>query len=301
MHVVVTGGTGFLGRPLIARLRAAGHDITTLTRRASGRSGGREIEWQPSGATGPWARELDGADAVINLAGESLADGRWTDARKRRIRDSRLNATRSVVAAIAQAQRRPTALISGSGIGYYGPRGSEIVTESEPAGTDFLATLTRDWEDAAGEAERFGVRVVLLRTGLVLERDGGALKPLLLPFRLGVGGPLGSGRQYWPWIHRDDWIAIVESLLSSDAVDGPVNVTAPTPVTNDTFSRVLATALRRRSVFRVPSPALRLMIGEMADALLTGQRAIPAKMTAANYSFAYDRLDDALAAILRRT
>ncbi len=301
MRVVVTGGTGFLGRPLTLGLRAAGHDVTVLTRRANGRSAAREVEWQPTGAVGSWVGEVEGADVVINLAGEALADRRWTAARKARLRNSRLNATRSLVGAIERARNRPAALISGSAVGYYGPRGSEAVTESEPAATDFLGTLTHDWEAAALDAERLGLRVVLLRTGLVLERDGGALQRLLLPFRLGVGGPLGSGAQYWPWIHRDDWIASVVWLVSSQAVTGPVNVTAPSPETNASFSRALAATLGRPCLFRVPSVALRLVMGEMADVVLTGQRAVPAKLTGANFSFAFPRLDDALAAILRGT
>jgi uncharacterized protein len=298
MRVILTGGTGFLGRPLVVRLRAAGHDVTTLTRRADGRSGGREVEWHPTGAVGAWVSELEGADVVINLAGEPLADRRWTAARKALVRDSRLNATRSIVGAIERARRRPAVLISASAVGYYGPRGAEPVTESEPPGTDFLGRLAHEWESAALEAQRLGVRVVLLRTGLVLERDGGALQPLLLPFRLGIGGPLGSGEQYWPWIHRDDWVAAVEWLLSNHAIVGPVNITGPTPVTNRSFSKTLAAVLRRPCLFRVPSLALRIALGEMSDVVLTGQRAIPAKLTAAKFSFAFGQLDHALAAIL---
>jgi uncharacterized protein (TIGR01777 family) len=298
MRLVVTGGTGFLGRPLTMRLRASGHDVTTLTRRANGRSGGREVEWHPSAALGGWVSELEGADAVINLAGEPLAQGRWTAARKQRLRDSRLNATRSIVGALERSRRRPAALISASAVGYYGPRGAEPVTESDLAGTDFLGRLAQDWESAALEAQSLGLRVVLLRTGLVLERDGGALRPLLLPFRLGVGATLGSGEQYWPWIHRDDWIAAVEWLLSNQAVTGPVNITAPRPETNQSFSKRLAAALGRPCLFRVPSAALHLALGEMSTAVLTGQRAVPAKLTAANFSFAFGQLDDALAAIL---
>jgi uncharacterized protein len=298
MRVVIAGGTGFLGRPLVVRLVAAGHDVTTLTRRASGRSAGREVEWHPEGAAGAWVREFEGVDAVINLAGEPLADGRWSAARKERLRDSRLIATGSIVTAIERARRPPSLLISASGVGYYGPRGAEAVTESEPAGRDFLATLAREWETAAVAAEHFGTRVVLLRTGMVLERDGGALPRLLTPFRLGVGGPLGSGSQYWPWIHRDDWMAIVEWLLLHPELSGPVNLTAPTPETNAAFSKALAAVLRRPCLFRVPSFAMRLALGEMADVVLTGQRAVPAKMTAHNFSFAFDRLPDALASIL---
>jgi uncharacterized protein len=299
MRVIVTGGTGFLGRPLVVRLRAAGHEVTTLTRRASGRSAGREVEWHPDGTGGSWVGELEGTDAVINLAGEPLADRRWTAARKRLLRDSRLQATRSIVGAIERARRRPPLLISASGVGYYGPRGSDVVTESEPAGVDFIATLARDWEAAAAEAQRLDVRVILLRTGMVLERDGGALPRLLTPFRLGVGGSLGSGAQYWPWIHRDDWIGMVEWLLSHPMIAGPVNVTAPTPETNTEFSKALATTLGRPCLFRVPSVALRVAMGEMADVVLTGQRAIPAKVTAQNFTFAFERLHDALATILQ--
>jgi uncharacterized protein (TIGR01777 family) len=299
MRVVVTGGTGFLGRPLTIALRAAGQEVTVLTRRANGRSAGREVEWQPTGAVGSWVSELDGADVVINLAGESLADGRWTAARKQHLRNSRLNATRSIVGAIGRARRRPATFISGSAVGYYGPRGSEPVTESEPAGTDFLGTLARDWEAAALEAQGLGVRVVLLRTGLVLERDGGALQRLLLPFRLGVGGPLGSGEQYWPWIHREDWIAIVAWLLTNQSVTGPINATAPMPETNASFSKALAATLGRPCLFRVPAAVLRLAMGEMAAVVLAGQRAVPAKLAGAKFSFAFPRLDNALAAILR--
>jgi uncharacterized protein (TIGR01777 family) len=299
MRVIVTGGTGFLGRPLVVRLRAAGHEVTTLTRRTSGQSAGREVVWHPDGAAGAWVGELEGTDAVINLAGEPLADRRWTAARKHLLRDSRLNATRSIVHAIGRARRRPPLLISASGVGYYGPRGSELVTESEPPGADFIATLARDWEAAATEAQRLDVRVVLLRTGMVLERGGGALPRLLTPFRLGVGGPLGSGSQFWPWIHRDDWIGMVEWLLGQPTISGPVNVTAPRPETNAAFSNALAATLRRPCLFRVPSVALRLALGEMADVVLTGQRAIPAKVTAQNFSFAFGRLDDALVSILQ--
>jgi uncharacterized protein (TIGR01777 family) len=256
------------------------------------------VEWSPGDAVGAWVSELEGVDAVINLAGEPLADGRWTEARKQRIRDSRLDATRSIVGAIARARRPPTALISGSAVGYYGPRGSEAIVESEPPGTDFLGAVARDWEIAALEAQRLGLRVVLLRTGLVLERDGGALSRMLLPFRLGLGGPVGTGDQYWPWIHRDDWVGAIEWLLANPAIAGPVNVTAPTPETNRSFSKTLAAVLGRPCLFRVPSMALRLALGELADVVLTGQRAVPAILERSRFPFAFPQLDRALAAIL---
>ncbi len=300
MRVVLTGATGFLGRPLAATLRAAGHDVVALTRRADGRSGGREVVWQPDGTIGPWARELDGAEAVIHLAGESIAGRRWTPARKAKLLDSRTRSTRSIVAAIEHAIHRPRVLLSASGKDYYGPRGAEPVTEADPPGRGFLASLTVEWERAASEAASLGVRVAYLRSGLVLERDGGALQQMLRPFRLGVGGPLGSGRQYWPWIHRADWIALVEFLLTHQEATGPVNASAPTPETNESFSRILASVVRRPCFFRVPAPALRLALGELADALLTGQRAIPARASALGFAFRYPLLDDALRAILGR-
>jgi uncharacterized protein (TIGR01777 family) len=298
MRVVITGATGFLGRPLAAALREAGHDVVALTRRADGRSGGREVVWQPDGTVGPWATQIDGAAAVINLAGESIAGARWTPARKALLLDSRTRSTRSIVAAIEHATHRPRVLLSASGKDYYGPRGAEPVTEADPPGKGFLASLTIEWERAASGAESLGVRVVYLRSGLVLERDGGALQQMLRPFRLGVGGPLGSGQQYWPWIHRADWIALVEFLLAHQGATGPVNATTPAPETNESFSRILASTLRRPCVFRVPAPALRLALGELADALLTGQRAIPARASALGFTFRYASLDDALRAIL---
>jgi uncharacterized protein (TIGR01777 family) len=244
---------------------------------------------------------IDGADVVVNLAGESIAEGRWTDARKQALRDSRLLSTRSLVAAIGRAARRPSLLLSSSAVGYYGPRGDEPVDERDGPGSDFLATLSVEWENAANEAASAATRVVLVRTGLVLERDGGALAAMLTPFKLGVGGPVGDGRQYWPWIHRDDWVALVQFLIAHPGAGGPVNATAPTPVTNEEFSRTLARALGRPCLFRAPGFALRLAMGEMADALLLkGQRVVPTRAVEMGYQFRYRDLKPALNAILTR-
>lgn len=299
MRIVLAGATGFLGRPLMNALTAGRHELVSLTRRPRGIDGVREVSWIPDGAAGPWAEVVDGADVVVNLAGESIADGRWTEARKRALRDSRLLSTRSLVAAIGRATRRPALLLSSSAVGFYGPRGDEQVDERDGAGSDFLATLSVEWEEAANRAADHGTRVVLVRTGLVLEKDGGALAAMLTPFKLGGGGPLGSGRQYWPWIHRDDWVALAQFLIAHASASGPVNATAPTPVTNEEFSKTLARTLHRPCVFRAPAFVLRLAMGEMADALLlTGQRVVPTRAVEMGFQFSYRDLEPALKAIL---
>lgn len=301
MRIVMAGATGFLGQPLVAALAGMGHEIVSLTRRPRGVAGIVERAWQPDGTAGPWAEAVDGADVVVNLAGESIASGRWTASRKAALRTSRLAATGSLVAAIAKAARPPRLLASSSAVGFYGPRAGEPITEADGPGTGFLAALSVEWESAALAAASDATRVVLLRTGLVLERDGGALGAMLLPFKLGVGGPLGRGDQYWPWIHRADWIALAAFLITHPSAAGPVNLTAPNPVTNEEFSRTLARVLHRPSLFRAPAFALRLAMGEMADALLlTGQRVMPARALDLGFTFSYETLDPALRAIFAR-
>jgi uncharacterized protein len=299
MRVVVAGGTGLLGTPLVRRLRTDGHDVTVLTRR-TGAPGDGTAPWQPDGTAGPWAAVLNGAGAVVNLAGESIADRRWTAGRKRQLLDSRMHATRSLVAGIAAAPQRPALLLNASAVGYYGPRGEDVVTEETGPGQDFLGRLATAWEEAATVAASTRTRVVLLRTGIVLTPDGGALGRMLLPFKLGVGGPLGTGRQYMPWIHAQDWIGLVCFLLASPEAAGPVNATAPVPVTNAEFSATLARVLRRPSVMRVPGFALRLAFGELADVLLTGQRVVPARAQALGFRFHWPELEGALSELLGR-
>ena len=303
MRIVITGGTGFLGRPLANALVDAGHSVTILTRGASrvdvqARQAIRTVPWTPDGSTGTWASEFDSADAVVNLAGESIAARRWTAAQKERILESRRLATRSVVAAIARASRPPSLLLNGSAVGYYGPCGDEVVTETTPAGNDFLAHVCEVWEKEAEAAASDRTRVVRLRTGLVLEKDGGALPQMLTPFKFGAGGPVGSGRQYWPWIHRADWVALVRWIIETPAVAGAVNASAPNPVTNADFARSLGRALHRPALMPAPGFALRLLLGEMADGLLlSGQRAVPRHAEQGGFTFRYRQVDEALNAI----
>jgi uncharacterized protein (TIGR01777 family) len=298
MRVVVTGGTGFLGRPLVAHLAASGDDVAVLTRTPRGLSGVREVEWRPDGSVGAWAAALDGADAVVHLAGESIGDRRWTPARKAALVESRTLSAKSLVGALDELAARPALLISSSGVDYYADSGDAEITEDAPAGHDFLARLCVEWEQAARRAEGLGVRVVTTRSGLILASDGGALAKMLLPFRLGVGGALGRGLQYWPWIHRDDWIRIVAFLLRHPSASGPVNLTAPAPVTNREFSHVLARTLRRPCLVPVPAFALRLLLGELADVVLASHRVVPARLLAMGYRFKYVDLASALRDVL---
>ena len=299
MRIVLAGATGFLGGLLRQRLGTT-HELVILTRRPRGTSGVTEVAWHPDGTAGPWAHAIDGADAIVNLAGEPLVGQRWSPTRKAALVASRIEPTRSLVAAIDRASARPRVLISASAVGYYGPHGDEVLTEDTPAGHDFLASLCVEWENAALAAEALGTRVVTIRTGLVLSEKGGALKPMLLPSRLGLSGPIGSGAQYWPWIHADDWSAIVEFLLDQPTVSGAVNLTAPTPLTNAAFAKTLGTVLRRPAILPAPRFALRALLGEVADALLlSGQRAEPRRAIALGYRFAYEDLETALRQILR--
>ena len=297
MKVVVTGGTGFLGEPLVEALRRDAHDVVVLTR--SSPRGAGDIQWRPSDDGGGWVRAFEGAGAVINLAGEPIAAGRWTAVRKRAIRESRVEATRAVVAALRRAGTQDVALLSGSAIGYYGTTGDEPLDEYAPAGTDFLGSVCRDWEREARAAEATA-RVVLLRTGLVLAAGGGALQQLALPFHFFAGGPLGSGRQVMSWIHRDDWIAMVRWALANSSVSGPVNMTAPQPVTNREMADAIGRALRRPSILPAPAFALRLALGEMADAMiLNGQRVLPALAQSRGFTFRYETVDEALREIYK--
>ena len=300
MKVVIAGGTGFLGQPLAEALASGGRDVVVLTRRLGAHavdSRIRQVAWNPDEGKGPWTAEVEGA-AVVNLAGEPIAAKRWSPSQKQRILDSRVRATRALAEAVRAAARPPLAFISGSAVGYYGPLGDEVVREDHAAGSDFLAGVCRQWEAEATQGAAGVTRVACVRTGLVLEKDGGALRQMLTPFKLGVGGPLGSGRQYWPWIHRDDWVSLVRWAIDTSSASGAINATAPTPVTNAEFTRSLGRALHRPAFMPAPGFALRLALGEMADALLlSGQRAIPAAAERLGFKFRYRDLDQALAAI----
>lgn len=298
MRIVVAGGTGFLGQALVERLERDGHEVLVLSRRPKSP---RDVAWTPDGTTGPWTTAVDGADTVVNLAGASIAGSRWTAAHKTQIRESRVRATRSLVAAIEQAAHRPATLLSGSAIGYYGPHGDETLTEETPAGHDFLASVCTEWET---EALRAGghTRVVLLRTGIVLEKDGGALPEMALPFKLFAGGAVGSGRQYYSWIHRADWVAMAAWALRTSTISGPLNLTAPNPTSNREFARTLGRVLRRPAFMPAPAFALRIALGEMADALLlSGQRVVPARAQAQGFQFQYPTLEPALRSVYSTT
>jgi uncharacterized protein (TIGR01777 family) len=293
LNVMIAGGTGFLGRALTRSLRSSGHRVTVLSRRPT-QAG--EVGW-PSGGTEP--SPLDGADVVINLAGTSIASGRWSGSRKAAIRQSRVATTRTLVRAIAAAKAKPSVFLSGSAIGYYGCQGDDVLTEDTPPGTDFLAGVCRGWELEAMAAAST-TRVVLLRTGLVLARDGGALPMLALPFRLFAGGRTGSGRQYMSWIHRDDWVSMVAWAIATPEVSGPLNLTAPEPVTNDAFARTLGATLHRPVWMPAPAFALRMVLGEMADALmLGGQRVVPRNASQRGFRFEHPALEPALQKLYR--
>jgi uncharacterized protein (TIGR01777 family) len=288
MRVALTGGTGFIGAPVARALRAAGHDVTIVSRQP-GSVPAKAIGWDAVRAA---MRETD---AVVNLAGASIADGRWTPARKKEILSSRVDATRAIVDAIRESPTRPQVLVSASAIGIYGPHGDETLDETARAGEGFLAEVCRRWEAETFAAQVLDVRVVALRIGVVLGPGGGAVAKMLIPFRACLGGRLGGGRQWMSWVHRDDVVGLVLAALGEAAYGGPVNATAPTPVRNRDFTAALAHAVQRPAFLRVPALALRLALGEMADMLLTGQRVVPAAATAAGYAFRHPDLAGALA------
>lgn len=291
MKVVLAGGSGFLGSALNDALRARGDETIVLSRRS-------HVRWEPNGSIGPWAVVVDGADAIVNLAGEPLPERRWTRAHKQRLFDSRVLATRSLVDAVRAASRKPRVFVSASGVGFY-PDSADIVDESSPAGAGFMSQLCVAWESEAGQIESDQTRVVRLRTGVVLHRDGGALQKMLLPFKLGIGGPIGSGRQWWAWLHRDDWVRMTLWAIDTHAVRGAINVCAPEPAQNRDITRALGRALRRPAILPAPAFALRLVFGEMADEmLLASQRAIPRRARELGLAWKYPELDAAMRAAI---
>lgn len=298
-RVLVSGGTGLIGGHVVRDLAAAGYEVVVLTRdpgRAKLPPGVRAAGWDAETEEG-WSEVADGALGIVHLAGENIA-GRWTAAKKRRIRDSRLASGRAVVAAIEAAERKPAWLLQASGVGYYGPRGVERVTERTPSGTGFMPRLAADWEASTEAVEKLGVRRAILRTGLVLAREGGLLPRMLTPFKLGAGGPMGSGEQYMPWIHVADEVAAIRFLAGHAEARGSFNLCAPEPVTNGEFARTLARLLGRPAVLRAPAFALRIALGELAEEVLTGQRAVPERLEALGFEFRFPALEPALADLL---
>jgi uncharacterized protein (TIGR01777 family) len=307
VKIVVAGGSGFLGSLLCGMYAEDGHDVRVLTRSlppgrlehdpGTGMPGITRVGWTSTSSDAALVTAIDGADAIVNLAGAPLPDARWTKTRKRTLRDSRVLATEALAQAIASTPQRPRVFVSASGAGYYGHRGDEPLTEAAVAGDDFLARLCVEWERAATAASADGTRVVCVRSGVVLERTGGALPKMSLPFRFFGGGHVGSGRQYVSWIHQLDWVELVRWIVQDETVRGPVNATAPHPVTNAEFSRALGRALHRPSLIPVPGFLLRAALGEMADMLLTGQRVIPARARQAGFHFRYPEIEIAFRGI----
>ena len=297
MRVTVTGATGTLGRALVGELSARRDLVTALSRDPARAGLGVEtLEWRDPKGERPPAEALRGREAVVHLLGETIAQ-RWSEDVKREVRDSRVLATRNLVAALSDLPEaeRPPVLVSQSATGFYGPRGDERIAEDEPAGRDWLADLVRDWEAEAREAPG---RVVLTRTGVVLSPEGGALEKMLPFFKLGVGGPVAGGRQYVPWVHLDDVVGAIDFCLRSD-VEGPVNVTAPEPVTNKELSRTLGRVLRRPAFAPVPALAVKTLYGEMATIVTTGARVVPERLLGLGYEFRRPELEDALSSAIR--
>jgi uncharacterized protein len=299
MRVTVTGATGRVGGALVGALLARGDEVTVLSRspdKARRALGVDAVAWNPVAESAPRAG-LDGRDAVVHLAGEDVAQ-RWTDDAKRRILESRENGTRNLVAGLRESDPRPRVLVSASAVGWYGPRGDERVAEDQPAGSDFLAEVVTAWEREADRATDLGLRVVEVRTGVVLDKDGGALSKMLPFFKLGIGGPVAGGKQYLPWIHLDDIVGIYLAALDGRDWTGPVNATAPEPATNKDFSHALGRAIHRPALAPVPGLAVKALYGDMAEMVTAGQRAIPQRALELGYRFRHPDLDEALRSAL---
>ena len=308
MRVLITGGTGLIGRALAENLIADGHEVIVLTRspeRATSLPAGVRVEgWDARTAEG-WGRLADGADAIVNLAGSSIAGqgffpSRWTEEQLRLIRESRLNSSRAVVEAVAQAEQKPRVVIQASGVGYYGYRGNDPLTEDAKPGDDWASRFTaEEWEPSTAAIEGMGVRLVVIRTGVVLSTEDGALPRLLLPFRLFVGGPMGSGKQWVSWIHLEDQARAIRFLIENEEAQGAFNITAPNPVPNGELARSIGKAMGRPSWIPVPGFALRLAFGEVAEVVLKGQRAVPQRLLDLGFEFRFPAAEVALQDLLR--
>ncbi len=302
MHVLMTGGTGMIGQALTQNLIDDGHDVTILTRNPDKKStvpaSAQLVRWDAQSTEG-WSYLIDDTDVVVHLAGESLADGRWSEERKTRIRDSRTLSGRALVSAIEQSTNRPTALVQSSAIGFYGPRKDEAIDESGAPGSDFLAHVCFEWESATAPVERLGLRRPVARTGIVLGTEGGALPRIVLPFKMFAGGKIGSGKQWWSWIHLEDEVRALRFLIDHESATGPFNLTAPNPVTNQEFAETVGSVMGRPSMLPVPSLALSTMFGEMSTVLLDGQRVVPAILLEMGFEFHFAELENALEDLLK--
>lgn len=299
MNLLIAGASGLIGRPLVKILLEQNHNLTVLTRsERESKPNLRYVVWNPADEKNV-LHEVDGADGVINLAGESIAGRRWSKNQKEKILTSRVNATQILAHSIQRARKKPAVFINASAIGFYGAHGNETVTEETAAGKGFLADVCKAWEAHAIRVRDFGVRVVRLRTGIVLAKEGGALKMMLPPFQMGLGGWLGDGNQWMPWVHLEDVVRLILFCLENSKVEGAMNATSPQPVTNKAFSMVLAQVLRRPCVMPVPALALKLLLGEMSDLLLEGARVVPKRAGELRFAFKFPDLRNALETILR--
>ncbi len=297
MRIAVTGASGMVGSALTPFLTTGGHEVLRLVRREPGAG---EIGWNPAEGRLE-AADLEGLDAVVHLAGENIASGRWTSRQKQKIRESRVQGTRLLAETLARLERPPKVLVSASAIGFYGDRGDEVLDEQSSPGDNFLASVAKEWEDATSPASEAGIRVVCTRFGVILSPKGGALAKMLTPFRLGAGGNVGSGKQYWSWIALDDVVGAVHHALMTEELRGPVNVVAPEPLTNAEFTKVLGKVLHRPTILPVPAPAARLALGQMADELLLASaRVEPARLRESGYEYRYPELEQALRHLLGR-
>lgn len=304
MRIIITGGTGLLGRPLSAALASEGHEVTVLSRQPDKAKaialGVKLAAWDGESSQG-WGQLVDGADAIINFAGSGIGDGRWSDERKQQIRQSRIKAGKAVLEAITGATVKPKVLLQASAVGYYGTQsGDKVVTEAASPGNDFLAKVCFDWEASTAPVKKLGVRRPVLRTGIVLANEGGAFPKLLLPFKLFAGGPLGSGKQWLPWIHITDQVRAIQFLLQNESADGPFNLAAPNPVTNGDMAKAIGEVMGRWSVVPAPAFAMRTALGEMATLVLDGQRAVPSKLQALGFQFNYETIVPALRDLLSK-
>lgn len=307
MRIIIAGGTGLIGRPLVSTLIGDGHDIVVLSRnpdqyRAILPEKVSLVLWDAQSA-GKWSQEVDGADAIINLAGDNLAGdnflpGRWTEQKKRRVRESRIKAGAAIVEAVQAVKNKPQLLIQSSAVGYYGPYRDEIITEKTPPGEDFLSLLCVEWEASSAEVESLGVRRAVIRTGLVLTPDGGPLAREILLFKLYAGGYFGDGKQWWPWIHMDDVVRAIQFLLEDSQAKGPFNLSAPNPVTNRDFGQIMGKVMGKPALVPVPRFALNIVVGEVATIVADGQRAVPEKLIDQGFTFRFTELEPALRDLL---
>lgn len=296
MRLLVSGASGLIGSALVRVARSDGDEVLRLVRRKT--SADDEVSWDPAQGTGPDPRAIEGIDAVVHLGGAGVGDHRWTDAYKRELAASRVDSARVLANTLAALEHKPRVFLSGSAVGFYGDTADTEVDENSPAGKDFLAQLCVEWEAASTPAAEAGIRTICMRSGIVLSTRGGALGKVLPLFRAGLGGRLGSGKQYISWVARPDHVAAMRFLLNADDVHGAVNLTAPTPVTNSAYTKAIAATVRRPALFAAPSPALKIALGQFAETVLTGQRVLPTRLQAAGFEFGYPEVEGALRALV---